>query len=154
MPAYSTSPWTRFFPHRGNVCRMNSNIVQEGLKVFGRPLSFLRSKTAKFFSFQDIKIINDTRMLSDDTCFILVLCSFPLQQPLAMCPSGSFNRDLQEKSENISLWFGLSSINTGIPDGLVISWTAFRILSLNTHWAVAPLRMASRGYWCYKCLMD
>ena len=60
--------------------------------------------------------------------------TFPMDQPPAICPVGSHNCNLQETPETTSLWLGLSPVNASMPDGQLMSLTAYRIFAIG-HWA-------------------
>ena len=51
---------------------------------------------------------------------LFTLVPVSLEQPAAVCPFSQFSCYLQETSEDTSLWFGLSPIDTVTPHGLLL----------------------------------
>ena len=56
-----------------------------------------------------------------------------LEQPPSVCPFSHFSCCLQETPEDTSLWLGLSPIDTGIPDSLLMLQSCFFDLAVE-HW--------------------
>ena len=56
---------------------------------------------------------------------LFILVSRPFGQPPAVCPFSQFSWYLQEIFEDISLWFGLSPIDTVTPHGLLMLRNCF-----------------------------
>ena len=76
-----------------------------------------------------------------------LLCLISLEQLLAVCPLSRFSGYLQERSQDTSLWLGLSPMDTGMPDGLLL-WNCFfdfAVERLPHHWI-----WLCWGYWHYR----
>ena len=62
-----------------------------------------------------------------------LLCPVSLEQPATVCPFSQFSCYLQEISEDTSLWFGLSLIDTVTPHGLLMLRNCFLDFAVE-HW--------------------
>ena len=64
---------------------------------------------------------------------LFTLVPVSLEQPAAVCPFSQFSCYLQETSEDTSLWFGLSPIDTVTPYGLLMLQNCFLDFAVE-HW--------------------
>ena len=65
------------------------------------------------------------------------------KQPV--CSFSNLNCNLPATSLDTSLWLGLSCMDSTVPNGPLMLWTALQILLLNTDLAGAPLTQALLG---------
>ena len=72
-------------------------------------------------------------------------CTPSLWNHLPLSVHSAADCNLQETSENTSLWFGYFSIHTSVTNGQLMSWTVFRGLLLDTDSAICTTEPGLTG---------